>query len=354
MHFAKHLAANALVQGEMKSIKLCQAYILMSLYAIPQSSWESDQSWLYTGLSISIPWMMKQDPIIHHPGEWYRQSQYNLDYDVYLCGYNDLVCIVVGFFQDVLSDGNGLINSERRNLWDVTMRYDVEIEIFGEEWKRKLTAVGIYHGAMLICSQLYFFHQAFHIGSPAAFPSKRCLEYTKSVIKCMNEDMVPSGFMRYSPDSHFTCAAFTVVFLFKAYKSIQLIEILINKFSSSDIAVDDQHTPKVYARFLAMVLDKYQHSVKGAAFEGSQRVIPGNVGESRSVTGETSKESGDNCWPTQFGTDAEQLHIMSGNQNINGNDWAEAPPRNIEDQMFASMSQSFENHKWLQGFLMPG
>ncbi|KAK0214503.1 hypothetical protein IW262DRAFT_1466262 [Armillaria fumosa] len=183
MHFAKHLAANALVQDEMKSVELCQAYILMSLYAIPQRSWERDQSWLYMGLAISIatereylnqvciwkfchlldqiialrfgkPWMMKKDPIIHHPGGWYRQSQSNLDYDVYLCGYNDLMHIVAGFYQEVKSDGSGLINSERGNLRDVTMRYDLEIEIFREEWKRKLTAAGIYRGAMLIHNQL--------------------------------------------------------------------------------------------------------------------------------------------------------------------------------------------------------
>ncbi len=31
----------------------------------------------------------------------------------------------------------------------------------------------------------------------------------------MNEDLVPSGFMRYAPDRHFMCAAFAAVFLFK-------------------------------------------------------------------------------------------------------------------------------------------
>ncbi len=98
--------------------------------------------------------MMKEDMINRHSGEWYRQSQYNLDYDVYLCGYNDLVCIVARFYQEVLFDRSGLVNSERGNLRDVTMRYEVEIEIFWEEWKRKLTAGRVYHGAMFKHSQL--------------------------------------------------------------------------------------------------------------------------------------------------------------------------------------------------------
>ncbi len=52
MRFAKHSAANALVQDEMKSVELCQAYILMSIYAVPERSWDRDLSWLYTGVAI--------------------------------------------------------------------------------------------------------------------------------------------------------------------------------------------------------------------------------------------------------------------------------------------------------------
>lgn len=51
MHFAKHSAANALING-WKSVELCQAYILMSIYAVPARRWEEDRSWLYTGLAI--------------------------------------------------------------------------------------------------------------------------------------------------------------------------------------------------------------------------------------------------------------------------------------------------------------
>ena len=37
-----------------KSVELCQAYILMSIYAVPARRWEEDRSWLYTGLAIRI------------------------------------------------------------------------------------------------------------------------------------------------------------------------------------------------------------------------------------------------------------------------------------------------------------
>ena len=51
MHFAKSAVANALVDG-WKSVELCQAYILMSIYAVPTHRWVEDRSWLYTGLAI--------------------------------------------------------------------------------------------------------------------------------------------------------------------------------------------------------------------------------------------------------------------------------------------------------------
>ncbi len=52
MRFAKYSAANALVHDDMKNIELCQSYILMSIYAVPERSWDRDQTWLYTGMAI--------------------------------------------------------------------------------------------------------------------------------------------------------------------------------------------------------------------------------------------------------------------------------------------------------------
>ncbi|KAK0214499.1 hypothetical protein IW262DRAFT_1497078 [Armillaria fumosa] len=445
MRFAKQSAANALIHDEIKSVELCQAYILMSIYSIPEKSWDRDQSWLYTGLAISIaialrldetpkmnlateseereylnrvrvwkfcflldqatamqfgkPGMMRDDTIIRHSEEWYKQSRYNLDYDVYLCGYNVLMCIVARFYQEVPSDGSGLINSERGNLRDTIMRYDMEIEIFKEEWQKKFKVGEAHGGVMVRRRELHFhvayyklvmfsfgFHQVFHAGIEVWYDYffTKSFEYAKSVIRCMNEDLAPSGLMRYAPDHHFMCAAFAVVFLFKLLRpefssllhkadkdeSVKLIEILINKLSSSDIAVDDRHTPKLYARFLASVLGKYRHSGQGTTFGGSLTNSSVNAGISRSLTGEMDRESGDNWqklsvaqgytsarvtywpeathamggWPMQFGSMAGLFHARDGSQNIHGN---------IEDGMITSL-QNLDNRERFQGMLMPG
>lgn len=50
MHFAKHAAATALVDG-WKSVEIVQAYILMAVYAVPSRRAEEDKSWVYIGLA---------------------------------------------------------------------------------------------------------------------------------------------------------------------------------------------------------------------------------------------------------------------------------------------------------------
>jgi hypothetical protein len=51
MHFAKTAAASSLIDG-WKSVELCQAYLLLSVYSVPARRWEDDRSWLYLGLAI--------------------------------------------------------------------------------------------------------------------------------------------------------------------------------------------------------------------------------------------------------------------------------------------------------------
>ena len=53
MHFAKSAAANALIDG-WKSVEVCQAYILMSVYSLPSRKWEEAREWLYLGLAIRM------------------------------------------------------------------------------------------------------------------------------------------------------------------------------------------------------------------------------------------------------------------------------------------------------------
>jgi hypothetical protein len=53
MHHAKSAAATMITDG-WKSLEVCQAYLLLSVYPQPTRSWAEDRSWLYLGCAIRL------------------------------------------------------------------------------------------------------------------------------------------------------------------------------------------------------------------------------------------------------------------------------------------------------------
>ncbi|KAL0066966.1 hypothetical protein AAF712_005955 [Marasmius tenuissimus] len=355
MHFAKHSAANALVDG-WKSVELCQAYILMSIYAVPARRWEEDRSWLYTGLAIRIAtdlnlhmlpatkshnekqerevlnrmrvWMIcfnldrstatqfgkpstiKEDYIVRTSADWFKKSQYNLDvgfywlyfhsptnnqhvhsqFDVHLCAHTALLRIVARFHEEIFSDpGSPSGLNKRVDFRTVTLKHDEHLTRYQEEWSKtfKDRLKPDDPGAAFRCSLLPYlvaysrlvmfsfgFQQAFQRGVQQGdniFLTK-CLESAKGVITYMVDSLAPSGYMRYAPDGHFVFASFASAFLLKLLRPefssllpkeegseiYQLIGRLIQTLSSPTLAIDDRHTPKLYARFLAGLLSHHR------------------------------------------------------------------------------------------------
>jgi hypothetical protein len=335
MHFAKHSAANALIDG-WKSVELCQAYILMSVYAVPARRWEEDRSWLYTGLAIRIAtdlnlhqvstikpqsekqereilnktrvWMIcynidrstatqfgkpstiKEDFIVRGAKDWYKKSKYNLPYDVHLCAYSVLLQIVAKFHDEIFSDPSSPSGLNKKvNFRAVTMTHDATLTAYHEEWSKRFEEESDPNdpGCAFRCLLLPFlvsysrlvmfsfgFQQAFHRGieqGDRIFFTK-CLEAARSVIRIMIESLAPSGYMRFSADGHFVFASFASAFLLKLLRPefatllnkeeeneiFDLISRLIQTLSSPKIAIDDRHTPKLYARFLAGLLSRHR------------------------------------------------------------------------------------------------
>lgn len=50
MHFARAAAANAIIDG-WKTIEMCQAFALLSVYNPPARRWEEDRAWCFTGIA---------------------------------------------------------------------------------------------------------------------------------------------------------------------------------------------------------------------------------------------------------------------------------------------------------------
>ncbi|KAL0948305.1 hypothetical protein HGRIS_010897 [Hohenbuehelia grisea] len=335
MHFAKHSAANALIDG-WKSVELCQAYILMSIFAVPARRWEEDRSWLYTGLAIRIatdlnlhhvstvktqneklereilnktrvwmicfnldrstatqfgkPFTIKEDHIMRNSKEWYKASAYNHPYDVHLCAYTALLRIVARFHEEIFSDPDSPTGLNKSvDFRTVTLAHDEHLTAYYEEWSKRFAEDSDPNdpGCAFRCLLLPFlveysrlvmfsfgFQQAFQRGIQAGdqlFFTK-CLNSAKAVIRNMVESLAPSGYMRFAPDGHFIFASFASAFLLKLLRPefmqllakdqeneiFDLIGRLIQTLSSPEIAIDDRHTPRLYARFLAGLLSRHR------------------------------------------------------------------------------------------------
>lgn len=468
MHFAKHSAATALIDG-WKSVELCQAYILMSIYAMPARRWEEDRSWLYTGLAIRIatdlnlhqvstarpsserqereilnrtrvwlicfnldrstatqfgkPSTIKEDYIVQHAKDWYKKSKYNLNHDVHLCAYNALLRIIAKFHEEVFSDTSSATGLNRRlDFRSVTLRHDEHLAHYHEEWAKIFKEESDHSDSSseFRCLLLPFlvnysrlvmfsfgFQQAYQRGikpgdqNDQVFFSK-CLESAKAVIHNMVDKLAPSGYMRYAPDGHFIFASFASAFLLKLLRPefssllakeqendiFDLIGRLIQTLSSPDIAIDDRHTPKLYARFLAGLLSRHRRdgatigrlhtqpppSQRGASGPGGSSGagdVPGSGSSSsfttaESGTGQNSTASlfsqfttlnnkavekssstpvyrpeaayGMGGAPIQFSSDFEMLEMSGG----------------VADEDMLATMQALKNPAWWEGMLMPG
>ena len=367
MHFAKHAAANALIDG-WKSVELCQAYIIMSVWGVPAKRWEEDRSWLYTGLAIRIAtdlnlhqttgivpsslkrpdaspstsarrsssssrvgadrksvvsqaerqerealnrtrvWMIcfnldrstatqfgkpitiKEDFAMRNHKDWHLRSQYNHAFDVHLCAYTALVRIVAKFHEEVFSDLNtptGLNLS--LDFVAVTKRHDKALSDYHEEWQGRFDTYSDPNdpGSAFRCKLLPFlvaysrlvmwsfgFQKAFKVGMKPddSIFLENSMTSAKTILKVMIESLAPSGYMKNSPDGHFVFCSFASAFLLKLLRPefahlltkeqeaeiFDLIARLIHLLSGAEIAIDDRHTPNLYARFLAGLLSKHR------------------------------------------------------------------------------------------------
>ncbi|KIJ62383.1 hypothetical protein HYDPIDRAFT_30354 [Hydnomerulius pinastri MD-312] len=347
MHFAKHSAANALIDG-WKSVELCQAYILMSIYAVPARRWEEDRSWLYTGLAVRIAtdlnlhqvsvtqpqterqeremlnrtrvWMIcfnldrstatqfgkpttiKEDYITRNSADWYKQSQYRDKYDIHLCAYSSLLRIVGRFHDDIFSDPNSPTGLNKSiNFLTVTLQHDAHLTAYFDEWTKRFNEESDHNdpGSRFRCTLLPFlvnysrlvmysfgFQHAFQRGIEAndnVFLTK-CFEAATVVIKHMIEVLVPSNLMRAAPDGHFIFASFASAFLLKLLRP-EFVHILTREMEDEifdligrlittlqDVAIDERHTPRLYARFLAGLLTR--HRKGGGAVAGRLQQLP--------------------------------------------------------------------------------
>ncbi|KAJ8079809.1 hypothetical protein PM082_016631 [Marasmius tenuissimus] len=244
-----------------------------------------------TATQFGRPPIMKEDSTIRTSADWYKKSRYNLDFDIHLCAHTVLLRIVARFHEEMFSDPSSPNGSNKAvDVRTVIMKYDEHLFRYEEEWSKIFKGqpkADADPGAAFRCRLLPFFvaysrlvifsfgfHQAIHRDPQPEdniFLTKS-LESAKAVVACVVDSLALGGYLRYAPDGHFLCTCFAAAFLLKVLRPdfssllpdeekseiYQLIARLIQTLSSPNIAIDDRHTPKLYARFLTGLLSHYR------------------------------------------------------------------------------------------------
>ncbi|KAF7373010.1 hypothetical protein MSAN_00508400 [Mycena sanguinolenta] len=274
MQFAKRSAANALNEGR-KTIELCQAYLLLSIYAAPVVNWEQDCSWLFTGVAIRLAtdlnlhqesistaaqanekwerellnrtrvWMtcFVMDHLIatesgkppaikpDESNDWYSRSPYNSVYDLHL---SDLFTVWFEPGETFNSFIHSNIDGPPQDVdfRTVTIVHDAKLGVFSDEWAYRLAqqsnAIDLAptwqfksFAFLTTYSQLFMFSFALEQAYRTGFQSMdellftKCLESAKNVLRSIIDGSGPSGFVRYCPHGHFTIVAFASAVLLK-------------------------------------------------------------------------------------------------------------------------------------------
>jgi len=162
----------------------------------------------------------------------------------------------------------------------------------------------------------------------------------------MIEVLVPSGLMRSAPDGHFVFASFASAFMLKLLRPefaqlltrqmedeiFELISRLITALQ--DLAIDERHTPHLYARFLASLLMRHRKGGRVVAgglpnipsqSQVSHQSQPHNFPSHPSLSTSGTRYSGSAPGTSQQGRDNDVMH-MSLSRGTSNSSPASTPP----------------------------
>ncbi|EIN12075.1 hypothetical protein PUNSTDRAFT_99477 [Punctularia strigosozonata HHB-11173 SS5] len=225
---------------------------------------------------------------------FYKISEYNSPSDVGICAYDCLLQVLMEWSEesrDIAGSNTGVQQSCLEIIEQKVRRFDAKLTDLHDEWitrmeeqikscpevylasakfRRDLWPYAVTYSRLLVCS--FWFRAALKRGLTAdnAELFNKCLESATNVVTMSTQTLIPSKFMKYAPDAWFDQAAFASAFLLKLAalqpklpglfsdsqkaSSIQLVRKFIAGYRAS--AVDEQHAPSLYARFLDNIITR--------------------------------------------------------------------------------------------------
>ncbi|KAL7278771.1 hypothetical protein ACG7TL_007779 [Trametes sanguinea] len=280
IHFAKAAAANAIIDG-WKTVEMCQAFALWSVYNPPARRWEEDRAWCYTGIAFRLAtelnlsripdgdpgderqereimnrtrmwlmcyimdrclsiqsgkaWMVQEDHTVRNVSQWLQRYKFHNQCDGYLTSLTELLCIMSRFVGTV-NPAFGTSSVESIDNIDFAALY----KAYDEELMAWKDIIDVRHKGEkaskdpAVVMQITLIYCVFNycrlvicccglqmVKRRAMRPNELfagCVSAATSLVKLMVEDFVPTGFVRYFPELIYVHSAFAAVVLMKCLR----------------------------------------------------------------------------------------------------------------------------------------
>ncbi|KAK0483556.1 fungal-specific transcription factor domain-containing protein [Armillaria novae-zelandiae] len=270
--FARDAAGKALVDGT-KSVDVCQAYLIMAVYAAPRKKWEEDRRWLLMGVAIrmalelglnkppppqcneretmdrtrtwlncycadashaiqfgKIPMISLDDHMAVHSDGWYKASRKNLPFDVHLCAYVQIIvimarwrkCIGEGNLRQRIRDGFDIVAAAIETEEHLDRELRLWVSRYDEEYSYNPLQICAYRGSTTHMITAYLRLVVLAVGFQHAAKSGlsrdsevllRSIDAARSVIQITVERLYPTGHLRYAMEANFVYVSFAAAYL---------------------------------------------------------------------------------------------------------------------------------------------
>ncbi|KAK2460891.1 hypothetical protein APHAL10511_007361 [Amanita phalloides] len=226
----------------------------------------------------------------NHSKDWWRSSPYNMrNFDIQICCYNHCLRTTAGFVAKIYNDPENPTGlNKNADFEKLAAETDDQLQQIEEQWfkviaentdlddnqnkfRTGLIRLAYSYGRLIVLS--YGFQHAFGKNNTDENPFlQRCLKAAQDVLHAVVDQLCGDPkmrvFWRHGPEAQSVFVTFASTFLvkllqpkFASYLSPDMrfnirnkVQQVIDLLSSPDIAIDNRHGPKLYAKFLKGLL----------------------------------------------------------------------------------------------------
>ncbi|PPQ75279.1 hypothetical protein CVT26_015270 [Gymnopilus dilepis] len=276
IEFARDCAGKGLVEG-VRSVEVCQAYLIMALYPEPKKKWAEDRSWLLMGVAIrmaielelnqlppssceerealnrtrtwlicfcadgshaiqfgKMPMIRLDDYLARNSQNWYKSSVLNMPSDVYLCAYVQLL-IHVAKWRVGISPSSPGHEDEPRDIVESALSTEEALSRELDIWAEKFTEASLFRplpmsGFKIDTVQMTTIYLRLVVLTAGFQKTKaddlkpdseillKSIDAARSLIQLTLERLYPTGYLRYAMQTNFVYITFAAAFLINLFR----------------------------------------------------------------------------------------------------------------------------------------